>query len=273
MFTSTLYKNEVIINDENFQETVTATEGMARGLQLDLRGPNDYEYDGLATPFPNELLINPSDYQAIIQEQEEQKSRNSDLVNLAGLPHKDQSTTNFCWINAPTHCVEVCYVQQNQRHADGRLIILSPASVGAKIKGYRNVGGWGKEGLDGIIKWGLAPVEMWPANAIDKKYDTSTTQQVSKKFTVDEWFECVPRNKHQMISMLLRRKPGAAGLNWWRHEVTYYECVWIDGEVAVRFRNSWKGYGDNGYSILQGSKMLADDLVFPSTAIPVTHAA
>lgn len=273
MFTSTLYRNETVINDENYEKTMEASIDMARGLRLELRGPNDYEYDDLATPFPSELLINPSDYRAIIQEQEEQKSRISDLINLQKLPHKDQSSTNYCWINAPVHCVEICYLQQNQRDANGDLIILSPASVGAKIKSYRNVGGWGKEGLEGIIKWGVAPVDLWPANAIDRKYDTTSTQQVAKKFTVDEWFECVPRNKHQMISMLLRRKPGAAGLNWWRHEVTYCECVWIDGDVAVRFRNSWAGYGDNGFSILQGSKMLADDLVFPSTAIPVTHAA
>lgn len=273
MFTSKLYRGETIINDENYQETVSATEDMAKGLRMELRGPRDYEYDGFATPFPSDLLVNPSDYQAIIQEQEEQKSRISDLVTLTGLPHKDQSSTNFCWINAPTHCVEIDFIQQNQRNADGSLIILSPASVGAKITNYRNVGGWGKDGLEGIVKWGLAPVNLWPANAIDRKYDTSSTQQVAKKFTVDEWFECVPRNKAQMISMLLRRKPGAAGLNWWSHEVTYCECVWIDGEVAIRFRNSWKGYGDNGFSILQGSKMLADDLVFPSTAIPVALVA
>ena len=39
-------------------------------------------------------------------------------------------------------------------------------------------------------------------------------------------------------------------------------AVWIDGEPATRNRNSWKNYGDFGFFILQGKKMLADDLVF-----------
>lgn len=262
MFTSTLYRDEAIINDENYLGAVQASEGLSKGLRLELRGPRDYEYDGVATPFPSNLLIPRSDWEGIIREQEETKSRISDLIRFHKLPHKDQSNTNYCWINAPVHCLEIVRLQQNQKTVN-----LSPASIGAKIKNYRNVGGWGKEGLEGIIKWGAAPIDLWPANAIDRKYDTEDARKAALDYRIDEWFECVPRNLDQMVSMLLRRKPGASGLNWWGHEVTYCECVWIDGAIGIRFRNSWKGYGDFGFSILQGSKMLADDLVFPSTAL------
>lgn len=265
MPSSKLYDNEIVINDENYekyvQEGIDGNNG--RGLRVEMRGTADYAYDGYASPFSNSLLIDPSDYQAIIEEQEEQKSRISDLITLQKLPSKDQKQTNYCWIFAPTHCVEICRLQQNQTVVD-----LSPASVGAKIKSYRNVGGWGKEGLEGIIKWGCYPTSLWPATAIDRKYDTAAGQQEALKYRIDEWIECIPRNKAQMISMLLRRKPGAAGLNWWGHEVTFCECIWLDGQVAIRFRNSWgAGYGSNGFSVLQGSKILADDLVFPMTAL------
>lgn len=265
MQSSKLYTGELVVNDENYehhiQEGIDAND--CRGLKLEMRGNADYAYDGYASPFPQELLIPESDWQGIIQEQEEQKSRISDLIQIQGLPSKDQRQTNYCWINAPAHCTEIVRLQQNQP-----MVILSPASVGAKIKNFRNVGGWGKEGLEGIIKWGLYPISMWPANAIDSRHNTTAGNKEALKYRVDEWIECVPRNKAQMISMLLRRKPGAAGLNWWGHEVTYCECVWLDGQVAVRFRNSWgSSYGKDGFSILQGSKMLADDLVFPMTAL------
>lgn len=261
-FTSELYRNEFVINDDSSTNKYAVPgEGMGRGLILN-RSSNGFEYGGLATPFPQELLIPRSEWQGMIQEQEEQKSRISDYITRWKLPHKDQATTNYCWINAPVHCLETLRVVQDQL-----MVILSPASVGAKIKNYRNVGGWGKEGLEGIIKFGCVPVTKWPANAIDKRYDTAENREEALLYRVKDWYECIPRNLDQMVSLLLRRKPGAAGLNWWSHEVMYAECVWLDGQIAIRFRNSWRGYGDNGFAILQGSKMYADDLVFPSTAL------
>jgi len=263
MFTSKLFKNEIIINDDpSTWKYAEPQNNEGRGLKLQNRGSKDYEYGDLASPFPNELLIPRSDWRGMIEEQEKQKSRISDMIHYYKLPYKDQASTNYCWINAPIHCLEIVRLQQSPN-----IVILSPASVGAKIKNYRNVGGWGKEGLEGIIKWGAVPVDRWPANAIDRKYDTESNREVALNYRVVEWVECIPRNIDQMVSLLLRRKPGASGLNWWRHEVTYTELVWLDGAPAVRARNSWKGYGDNGFFILQGSKMLADDLVFPFSAL------
>ena len=263
-FSSQIYTSEVIINDD--PATMRHAQpplGMSTGLDLGLRGPGNYEYGEFASPFPDELLIPRSEWQARIQEMEEQKSRTSDLIRLCQLPHKDQNGTNYCWINAPTHCVEIDRLQQNQR-----TVSLSPASAGAQIKGYRNVGGWGLEGLQWIIGKGLVPSSLWPDNAIDKKYATADNLAIALDYRTDEWIECIPRNVEQMVSMLLRRAPGAAGLGWWSHEVTFCDAVWIDRAIAIRFRNSWKGYGDFGFSILQGSKMLADDLVFSLNARP-----
>ena len=168
-----------------------------------------------------------------------------------------------CWINAPTHCVEINRLQQNQR-----TVSLSPASAGAQIKQYRNSGGWGLEGLQFVAKNGLVPSAKWPDNAIDKRYATSENKELALDYRVDEWMECRPRNVDEMISMLLRRYPGAGGYNWWSHEVTNCDPIWLDNTAAVRIRNSWKGWGDFGFGILQGSKMLADDLVFCLNARP-----
>lgn len=257
MFSSTLYKDEVIFNDETPSALFEAPEGMSCGLDLGLRGPGEFEYGEFATPFPQELLIPRSDWQGMIEEQEQQKTRISDLIRLKKLPYKDQNGTNYCWINAPTHCIEINRLQQNQRP-----VSLSPASAGAQIKGYRNSGGWGLEGLQFIAKNGLVPSAKWPDNAIDRRYATPENKELALDYRVDEWIECRPRNLDEMISLLLRRYPGAGGYNWWGHEVTNCDAVWLDGTVAVRIRNSWKGWGDFGFGILQGSKMLADDLVF-----------
>lgn len=260
-FSSKLYRNELIINDETPIED--PPPGMGRGLDLGLRGPGDYEYGDLAAPFPPELLIPRSEWQARIQEMEEKKSRTSDLIRQKKLPHKDQASTNYCWINAPTHCVEINRLQQNQR-----TVSLSPASAGAQIKNYKNVGGWGKEGLLWILEKGLVPSAKWPDNAIDPRYATPENKQLALDYRTDEWIECKPRNEDQMISLLLRSAPGAGGYNWQSHETTLCDAVWLDGTAATRNRNSWKNYGDFGFFILQGSRMLADDLVFCLNARP-----
>lgn len=261
-FTSRLYRSEPIINDETPTDH-QIVDGGGRGLDLGLRGPGDFEYGEFASPFPKELLIPRSEWQALIQEMEETESRISDLCHLMNLPHKDQASTNFCWGNAPVHCDEIVRLQQNQKP-----VTLSPASVCAPIKGFRNVGGWGLEALQWIIKNGVNDVKDWPANAIDSKYFTTENKAKALSNRIVEWIECRPRNVDEMISLLLHRMPGAGGYNWWSHEVTNCDPVWLDGDVAVRIRNSWKGWGDFGFGILQGSRMLADDLVFATSARP-----
>lgn len=257
-FSSQIYAGEFIINDDPGNvESGKIPDGVGRGLDLGMRGPGDFEYGEFASPFPDELLIPQSEWQARIQEMEEQKSRTSDRIRQANLPYKDQAQTNYCWINAPTHCVEITRLQQNQK-----TISLSPASAGAQIKNYRNVGGWGLEGLTWIVEHGLVPSDKWPDNAIDRKYATAENKTLALDYRADEWIECKPRNKAQMASMLLRRAAGAGGYNWQSHETTLCDLVWLDGDIATRNRNSWKNYGDFGFFILQGSKMLADDLVF-----------
>ena len=248
---------------EETSHALTHTETMGRGLDLSRRGPKPYEYGSIASPFDDSLLIPRSEWQARIQEMHERESFLSDFIRASKLPPKDQQRTNFCWANAPVHCLEIVRAQQGQRQ-----IILSPASVACRINGFRNEGGWGKEALKFITENGASPVSTWPANAIDRRYDTPGNEDIARHFRVVEWTELEPRNLDQLVSMLLRRIPVAVGYNWWGHEVTAVDADWIDGEIGIRIRNSWGNWGDgNGFAVLQGNRRLPDDAVAPRTAL------
>jgi len=250
-----------IIND-NTNNDLLFPKDKGRGLDLSER-PKGFAYGGSAEPFPDNLIIPRSEWQPRIEEKKARKSRLRDIVDQMKLPPKDQEQTNFCWANAPTHCIEILRVKQNQP-----TVILSPASVACQINGFRNQGGWGKSALQFISDKGATPVDLWPANAIDRKYLTDAGKTAAMNYRDTEWWELEPNNIDHLISALLLGLPVAIGLSWWSHEVTAYDADWIDGAIAVDFRNSWgPGYGDNGYGTLQGRKMSPDDAVCPRLAI------
>jgi len=76
-------------------------------------------------------------------------------------------------VNAPTHCCEIARLVET-----GRVFSYSPASAGAPIKGFRNVGGWGSQALDYFLEYGLNETVDWPANAMT---DATTRPRTSRR--------------------------------------------------------------------------------------------
>lgn len=260
---SHLYPNEVVLNDDT-PESAIILDGGGRGLDLSKRPFGDYGYGAIAVPMPQSLMLDPSEFQARIKEAEEKKSRISDQIRRVGAPCKNQASTKFCWTNAPVRCVEILRIQQNEPP-----VSLSPASVACQINGFKNQGGWGKDALQFIVDNGIVPADKWPVNAIDRKYNTEANHVLAMSYRAIEWNELAIRNMNQLVSCLLHGLPVAVGFNWWGHEVTAVDAVWLDGQPAIRIENSWgPGWGDNGFGILQGSKALPDDAVTPRTAVP-----
>jgi len=261
-YCSPLRKNEIIV-DENFRIDPLLDNTFGRGLFL-----RDYSESPFASgptkPFDLQI-IDPSEWKDRIREKDEKKTRNSDLADQVGLKCKNQSNTNYCWINAPVYCYESARVQ-----AGLPLVYFSPASVGGPIKNYRNVGGWGSQGLEYMVAHGVVPESLWPANAISRQYYDETLE-VRAKHKVSEFYDLEPRNWEQLITCLLLNIPVAIGLNWWSHEVTAVDAVLMsNGDIGVRIRNSWgMEWGDDGYSVLVKSKANPDDAV----ACPVVFAA
>lgn len=168
-----------------------------------------------------------------------------------------------CWINAPVHAMEITRLLQGQQH-----VSLSPASCGAIIKNFRNVGGWGTEGLRFLAEHGAVPSAVWPDNSIDRRYDNATSRNHRQYYKATEWWELRPRSLDELMTCLLLRMPVAVGLNWWGHEVLAVHPVKKNGQYGYVIDNSWgTSWGDNGRGILLGDKAVPDDAVVCRVAV------
>jgi hypothetical protein len=249
-----------VIHDGTPERDLQEPPGMSRGLDLSARPEGFGAYAGVAEAFPQELVIPRHEWQARVEEKAERKTRTRDLMTLAKLPAKNQKSVPYCWIFAPTHCMEIVRLK-----AGLPMVSLSPASAGAQIKNFRKVGGWGREGLEWIGRHGLVPSHLWPDTAVDRRYLTDDNRQVALDYRHTEWWEL--RDLDEYISALLHGFPVAAGYNWWSHETTTVDAAWLDGAIATDNRNQWQGYGDDNYFHLQGRRMLPDDMVCARVAI------
>lgn len=260
---STLRPNEIIIDDSY---NVQVPPGQSRGLM-----PRDYDRHPFASGPTKKLdleVMSESDIKEEAKRKEMNKTRISDIMIQGNLPCKDQNGTNYCWINAPTHCVEYVILASGEG-----VVSLSPASVGGPIKGYRNSGGWGSEGLEYIVEHGVAPSSIWSDNQW-RKPSADVIQRADeerKKYRITEWYDLENRNFLQLCTCLLHNVPVAIGLNWWSHEITGCDVVVMDnGDLGIRIRNSWgMSWGDKGFSVLTRSKATPDDAVAPAVALAI----
>ena len=162
MTSSRVSRYEIIVDDDR-----QTPEDGERGLDLSERLPDadGFAYGQFAGRFSEKMYVPETDWQGIIEERERKESQLSDWIRHKQLAPQNQANTNYCWANAPVHCLELTRMKQNQK-----LVRLSPASVAAPIKRFANRGGWGRDAIRWLADRGAVPVGSWPANSRDQKY-------------------------------------------------------------------------------------------------------
>lgn len=255
-----------LIIDDTFDPDVPPVDPQSQepfGKGLEERNLNEDPIGGFAAKFALPLIPR-SEWKDRIEQREKDGATLRGKMQRANLYALSQAQTNFCWDNAVTMATMIVRLLQGQR-----LVRLSPASTACKITNFRNVGGWGTQALKYIATVGALPQDIWPANAIDRKYDKPENDGIRKMYRVTEWWDLKPRSFDEKMACLFYGIPVACGYNWWGHEICAVDPVILkDGRFGTMEINSWdKTWGDNGYCILTEAKSIPDDAVAPKVAI------
>ncbi len=237
--------------------------------------PRDYDkypQTMMASP-PSELKVyDPSEWDALYDEQEEKKSSLEHLFlpepNKPAFVNLDQNGDGYCWSYSTGQAIML------RRLAMGLpMVRLNPHSVAAVIKEGRDEGGWcglsGKFAEEkGYAVEGNGPGE-WPLHSRDLRYynDECKKQMALHKVT-ESWYDLTKQEwsqtmtARQLATCGFNNIPCPSDFNWWGHSVCQVRWVRIEpGSWGPLILNSWKGWGRFGLAVLRGSKATANGAI------------
>lgn len=192
-----------------------------------------------------------------IEEMERTKSLVSNLHDYYNLRVMDQNGLGWCWCYGTIKAMQAAYARQGAYVPD-----LSAASLAAKIKGYRDEGGWAGEAIEGNAKYGVSTIEHWPEHANDRRHDTPEQRENAMLHLIDEYEELPADDFDWVMSAALSGYAFTLGLMWWGHLVCGMDPI-IDrrGRFGIRFLNSWgKDWEQGGYGILAEDKAIPAEI-------------
>lgn len=261
-----------IIDHSNASQFMTHNpDGQVRGKGLLVRNFQQNPQGSLAPapPFPRDQLTPRSDWSAIIKDRAARKSNLSDMWKRAGVKVLDQKQTNYCWAHGPVSAIYATRAFNNQPFQE-----LSATAVAATVKQYRNIGGLGIEAIDFISANGVPTVDLWPPNAIDRRYQTPEMKAEAATRKITEWWDLTPRSLDEIVTCLFNNCAVAVGYNWWSHEVCAMDVVEVEANsYGLLIVNSWGiSFGEQGFGILRGDHAPADDAQAVRVVDP-THPA
>ena len=226
--------------------------------------PSLYNEGGLAALCNRDWdgpLIPESEWRDRIAWQEEHRTSPDHWRRFKNSKVLDQKRTNYCW------CFGVGGAAQNAIAMTGADVPhLSPAYTAAMIKGFRNVGGWGAEAIDGIQKFGMPTTDVYPEGVIDRqRADQDSVRRSAKLFDQLEFIR-LPTERgvvpmEVMASVLLADSPMpiTCGYNWWGHLV-FASQFGYSGGWGGTIVNSWsERWGNQGCGFLKGSKFTPNE--------------
>lgn len=257
--------NEQVIGDNTYIPKEWMDGTFARGYVP--RDMASYPVGSFAPP-ANITLCDLKELPDRIREQEEKKSRLSDIWKRTGIWNLDQGNVGYCWAHGPVHAVMVLRMLMNQP-----LVPLSAYSVAATIKKGRDEGAWGALALDFIIKNGICEQKDWPQGDRKLRPLTDPMWQTAAKYkATDGWFELESpvydrdMSKHQVLTCLIDRVPVPADSMWWGHHTCWFDVV---DSYPNKSATDLSRYGIRGihswyqqmFFVLKDSKSVPDNAV------------
>ena len=293
----------IIIHDGNAHQFIAPLEGNEQGTHGLIPRPygavprGSYPWAS-ALDFP---LIDPSEYAGRIAEKDAAHNWLTDLRMKSGpgggmIPSLDQNGKGYCWAHSGGSAHLLLRAKMGAPYAP-----LSAYSVACQIKGFRDEGGWGAQGVDWQVQNGIATSATWPQQSMSRANLTDAMKADAAKHKITgQWADLNSQQYdrsmswNQLCTLLLSDCPVVTDFNWWSHSVC--GCALISGasqwgrtrdpdsgkllEVGKEFDAAWamddpvtqglglvilNSWGDSwsnkGTGILTGSKATPDGAV------------
>lgn len=272
-----IYATDYVIGDDNFEEASRPeVDGHLIGTGLI---PRDYEqfpvgsYGGSLKfgDLNEELPLVPWEaFPDLIADKVRTKSQLSDFVRTGNngqpIPSLNQNGQGYCWFYSVTSATTAL------RARDGLPYVrLSGHSGACKIKGFRDQGGWGAQGIEFAMKNGIVPVTMWAERSMSRSYDTEQAWEEAKKYRISEGFIDLDEpvysrdlTRQQRFTCLINLIPVIGDRSWWGHSTCDLDVVDAfpnlpatnPDRYGVRTWNSWgDSWGDRGMGVITGRKV------------------
>src|SRR5690242_15554943 len=211
----------IVIHDGNAHEFISPRYPNEQGTHgLRPRDFGTHPHGSLVYAKPFTLPLFPrSEWAARIAARKAAKAQLSN-VRMTGkggkpIPSRDQNGKGYCWGHSGTSAHLILRALMNEPYAD-----LSAFAVCCMIKGFRDEGGWGGEGVEFQSQKGCPTSQFWPQQSMDRANDNPKTWENAALHRYIEWFDLDPDNiLDQFVTALLSDMPVVSDFNWWSHSV------------------------------------------------------
>ncbi len=257
----------ITIDDSNYMQHVSVPyvgpDGKIRMTGGKPRNYNTHPVGSYGTmpAYANVTPMTDEEIQAAIIRKNADHSWLSDLREVgmygARIPSRDQNGKGYCWMHSGVSADLLCRARDNQPYAD-----LSAYAGACIIKGYRDEGGWGAEGVQWMQANGMPTSKTWPQQSMSRTNDTPAMRQEAQLYKpTGVWADLNPNDDRALATCLCKNFPVVVDFNWWSHSVCACRLIsWKPLKILIW--NSWgDSWSEQGMGELAGSKASADGQV------------